>query len=418
MAIILGINQHLVVGDLVVTGDLTVQGSATIEVDHTVLGDMDLQGQLIIDTDNVEALLVRADGDGGDVFAVDTINGLVTISSSLIMATGDIRFGSTPALSGTLRLSYTDTIISRNAGDSGDIVLFDSLDSDEWQLGDVNMDGFRIPTRINLDDVLKIQFTSQEALDVRNAAGSTKFLVDTTNSLVFVRGGASLAFGTTPALTGTIRLQNSDSIIFRDSEDTVDIPIISFAGSDILDIGDNSNPGELEELRLNCTQILIPAGNLLIRGDSDAALQIRQAAGSVVFEVNSTDREIKFTGPNGAETEDKFATTTVLTSAGSSVTAAALIPAGSFVIGITTRVITTVTGPTGYDVGDGVDVDFWGSSIAVALGTTSDITDYTSSSLRNFPTANDVVITSDGVDFTGGEIRIIVHYRTLTAPGN
>jgi hypothetical protein len=69
-------------------------------------------------------------------------------------------------------------------------------------------------------------------------------------------------------------------------------------------------------------------------------------------------------------------------------------------------------------VGDGVDADFWGSSILVASGTTSDITDYTSSTLRNFPTANDVVITSDGVDFTGGEVRITVHYRTLTAPAN
>ena len=66
----------IVFGDLLVTGDLTVEGSSTVEVDSTVLGDMDIQGQLIIDTDNVEAFLVRADGDGGDVFAVDTINDL------------------------------------------------------------------------------------------------------------------------------------------------------------------------------------------------------------------------------------------------------------------------------------------------------------------------------------------------------
>ena len=102
-------------------------------------------------------------------------------------------------------------------------------------------------------------------------------------------------------------------------------------------------------------------------------------------------------------------------SSGSSVTVAS-IPAGSFVVGITARVTTAVTGPTGFDIGDGVDVDRWGNSIAVALGTTVDITDYTASELSLFPTISDIVITSDGVDFTGGVVRIVVHHMSLSAP--
>jgi len=116
---------------------------------------------------------------------------------------------------------------------------------------------------------------------------------------------------------------------------------------------------------------------------------------------------------NGQFTATTMATALVSTPSGSSATAVGLIPAGSFVIGITVRVTTTVTGPSGFDVGDGIDVDRWGNSIAVASGTTTDITDFTSGAVTNFPVANDVVITSDGVDFTGGAVRITVHYQTL-----
>jgi len=117
-----------------------------------------------------------------------------------------------------------------------------------------------------------------------------------------------------------------------------------------------------------------------------------------------------------AQTQIRMVQATAFISTGSSVTLFSLIPAGSFVIGITTRVLSVVTGPAGYDVGDGTDVDRWGNSISVALDTTSDIADFTSGALILYPAANDVIITSDGVDFTGGVIRATVHYMTLVAP--
>ncbi len=110
-----------------------------------------------------------------------------------------------------------------------------------------------------------------------------------------------------------------------------------------------------------------------------------------------------------------FATATVTTSSGSSQTASNLIPAGVFVIGVSTTVETLVTGPAGYDVGDGTTVDLWGNSILVADGTTSDITDFTADGFGQYTAANDVVITTDGVDFTAGVIRITVQYLGITA---
>lgn len=102
--------------------------------------------------------------------------------------------------------------------------------------------------------------------------------------------------------------------------------------------------------------------------------------------------------------------------AGASV-AGAVIPAGSIVLGITVRVETTITGPATFSIGDGVDVDRWGSGIPVAAGTRTDITDYTSTTLTyNLAGNANVVITSDGVDFTGGDVRVVCHYMQVFAP--
>jgi len=188
-------------------------------------------------------------------------------------------------------------------------------------------------------------------------------------------------------------------------------------GGDLIEFG--AGGGNSRILFRGCGTYYV--GNL----DTPDELFIGIDAGSgnvtVASSVVSTDGnswKFRNSAPNGQFMEVRQAFTTVLTSAGSSVTAAGAIPSGSFVVGITTRVITAVTGPTGFDVGDGIDVDRWGASIAATLNTTSDITDYTSSALNLFPASNDVVITSDGVDFTGGEIRITIHYMSLQAPSS
>ncbi len=59
--------------DFVISNDLVVLGMSTFT------GGMTFDGQAIIDVDNAEALLVRKDGDAGDVFLVDTIGGRVAL---------------------------------------------------------------------------------------------------------------------------------------------------------------------------------------------------------------------------------------------------------------------------------------------------------------------------------------------------
>lgn len=145
----------------------------------------------------------------------------------------------------------------------------------------------------------------------------------------------------------------------------------------------------------------------ILRFDSGNELEAARFDGSQNFLIKPV---------NGTTLNIRSATTTLTMSSGSSQTASNLIPDGAVVLALSTRVTTLVTGPAGYDVGDGSDVDRWGNSILVADNTTSDNTDWTATTIQAFTAANNVVITTDGVDFTAGVIRIVVHYIDGTAP--
>jgi len=118
---------------------------------------------------------------------------------------------------------------------------------------------------------------------------------------------------------------------------------------------------------------------------------------------------------NGANLPGATASTEVTGMSGASVTASSLIPAGVFLIGVTVRVTTLITGATSFTIGDGSDVDRWGTGIAVAAGTTTTIADFTADGFGQFVAANDVVLTATGSNFTAGAVRITAHYLSLTA---
>lgn len=101
---------------------------------------------------------------------------------------------------------------------------------------------------------------------------------------------------------------------------------------------------------------------------------------------------------------------------GASYTFTNALPAGAIILGVTVRVTTTITGATTFDVGDGTDVDRYGATVALASGTTTTFASATASPLEWRSAAGDVVLTANGSDFTGGVVRICVHYLTGTAP--
>ncbi len=79
------------------TGDYSSSGTIAA-------GATTLQGQLIVDVDSTEALLLRQDGDAGDIFAIDTTNTRMT-------------FNDTPASTHSIKLTALGGVA--NAGDAG-----------------------------------------------------------------------------------------------------------------------------------------------------------------------------------------------------------------------------------------------------------------------------------------------------------
>ena len=359
-------------------------------------GDFNLAGKVKIAVSDSEALFIQKAGGGGpgqDILKVDTSasgfppgNLVRLIGASFLQETASGRntFGTSTAFDYVFLRIAPSQVISGGASDEAHILLVEG-----------NIQGFSGDTaRINVATFTGSVTTQNVAEAVANISqvqidepaitlqGSST--VTHAQSLLITgaptEGDSNFAFR---ILAGDIEIDNSSAFLFDDGGGG-SLSALSVAPTNRLEIGLSGTPWA----RINLySQIINNIGG---------------------------DLRIVATAANhSAETQMQVTFADVATSAGSSVTAASLIPAGSFVIGVTVRVLTTVTGPTGFDVGDGIDVDRWGNSILVAAGTVTNIQSFTSGAVTTFPAANDVVITSDGVDFTGGSIRITVHYTQL-----
>lgn len=100
---------------------------------------------------------------------------------------------------------------------------------------------------------------------------------------------------------------------------------------------------------------------------------------------------------------------------GATATLTNLIPAGSLVLGVVCEVTTAITGATTFKVGDGSDDDRWGALVAIAAGSKSSSANFTGTQPAFFGSANSVVLTANGSNFTAGVVRVIVHYLSVAA---
>jgi len=94
---------------------------------------------------------------------------------------------------------------------------------------------------------------------------------------------------------------------------------------------------------------------------------------------------------------------------GAAVTTTAVMPEGSVLLGVSLIVIEEVTGATSFDVGDGSTVDKFGTGVDVALDTIHKgavVPEVLSSDTT-------VTLTSIGGNFTGGSVRVSLHYIDL-----
>ncbi len=97
---------------------------------------------------------------------------------------------------------------------------------------------------------------------------------------------------------------------------------------------------------------------------------------------------------------------------GASVTSTIAIPNRAIVLAVSTRTVSAVLGATSWDCGIAGEPAKFGGSLGVAAGSTN--VGVIGPQACYAPTP--VVLTANGVDFTGGDVRIAIQYLLPTAP--
>lgn len=89
------------------------------------------------------------------------------------------------------------------------------------------------------------------------------------------------------------------------------------------------------------------------------------------------------------------------------------IPDRAILLGVSTRTVTTITGATSYDCGIVGEADKFGASLGVAAGSSNAGV----IGPQAFYAGTPVRLTAVGGNFTGGAVRIALHYLTVKVPG-
>ena len=212
-------NGGTIDGDLTITGDLQVDGGGSLSFDEII------EGTQVIDVTDTEALLVRKNSDGGDIFTVDTTNSTVKVGGDATMIkAGGVSF----------------VIGSSNAGGASI-----SLD------GDSNGDGAGADYSYISHDTAGILNIVQDSPSGTNeirfgtAGTEDKITIDTSGNLIVGSDGSGADVTFYSATAG-------DSFVWDASEEK--LTITGTNGQTALDVADGN---------------LVVADNVDIEGDID-----------------------------------------------------------------------------------------------------------------------------------------------------
>lgn len=244
-------------GDVTIPNDFFVTGSATVSVNTTVTGNLDVQGNLIIDATNVEALLVRKDGDAGDVFTLNSSTGTLNLvedaSNQIFIDFGGTVVGSTgggiwinQATPSSANFAIRATGTTQTRINATTNVLFTIGNS---EVGRYDASGATWKRKFLVDGTVdEVQVTVQgnatqtSGLVVfEQSDGTDVFTVSNTGTVTVPISTAILSLGTNPASTGTIRLPGEGKLVARNAGNTADIALIGVNDSDEIEISNLLN---------------------------------------------------------------------------------------------------------------------------------------------------------------------------------
>jgi len=117
-------------------------------------------------------------------------------------------------------------------------------------------------------------------------------------------------------------------------------------------------------------------------------------------------------GPAGSATDIVVAEELLSGLAGASMASTVTIPNRAIVLGVSTRTVTAIAGASSYDCGLAGEASKFGGS----LGATQGSTNVGVIGPQAFYAATPVILTANGGNFTGGAVRIAIHYLLPIAP--
>ena len=117
-------------------------------------------------------------------------------------------------------------------------------------------------------------------------------------------------------------------------------------------------------------------------------------------------------GPAGSATKMVVAEELLSGLSGVSVSSTITIPDRAIVLGVSTRTITAIIGATSYDCGISGQTAKFGGSLGVATGSTN----VGVIGPQAFYAAIPIILTANGGNFTGGAVRLSIHYLLPIAP--
>ena len=97
---------------------------------------------------------------------------------------------------------------------------------------------------------------------------------------------------------------------------------------------------------------------------------------------------------------------------GASAPSTITIPGRAIVLGVSTRTATAITGASSYDCGIAGELSKFGGSLGIATGSTN----VGVIGPQAFYAATPIVLTANGGNFTGGDVRIAIQYLLPSAP--
>ncbi len=116
--------------------------------------------------------------------------------------------------------------------------------------------------------------------------------------------------------------------------------------------------------------------------------------------------------PAGSATDMVVAEELLTGLSGASASSTITIPDRAVVLGISTRTVTAITGATSYDCGISGEPAKFGGSLGIAAGSTN----VGVIGPQAFYAATPIALTAQGGNFTGGAVRIAIHYLLPVAP--